>query len=40
LIIFSGFSDLSIKSFKFARINVETRSSSAITPPNFTFFDL
>src|SRR5512135_1077131 len=36
LIIFSGCSALSIRSFKLARINVETLSSSAITPPNLT----
>src|SRR6476646_1293244 len=34
LIMISGCSALSINSFKFARINVETLSSNAITPPN------
>src|SRR5882672_9664630 len=34
LIMISGCSALSINSFKFARTNVETLSSNAITPPN------
>src|SRR5215469_12980458 len=37
LIITSGCSALSIKSFRLARINVDTRSSSAIVPPNELF---
>src|SRR5947209_7476605 len=34
LISFSGFSALSTRSLRLARINVETLSSNAITPPN------
>src|SRR5262244_86430 len=37
LIIFSGCSALSIKSFRLARISVETRSSNAINPPSQPF---
>src|SRR5215471_2822571 len=37
LIITSGCSALSIKSFRLARIKVDTRSSSAIVPPNELF---
>src|SRR5262249_4708496 len=39
LIIFSGSSALSIRSFRFARINVQTLANKAIEPPLAFYFD-